>query len=155
MITLRWLAIAGALVLCAGMVEITNVQAAASGPSAALYCRGPLSTARTEGGKVIRTTFKWAKEAATKENPGPGECAWADHAPQGTEKAGDTGSILGNLGPFDNLPPATFGKLCVSMADSPSPGQNDDLVVRQIVRQLGHQTAPFHLPPFSGEGCTS
>src|SRR5262249_49082730 len=98
MITLRWLAIAGASVLCAGMVEVSNVQAAAApGPSGAVYCRGPLSTARTEGGKVIRTTFKWAKDAATKENPGPGECAWADHAPQGAEKAGDTAVLVGNL----------------------------------------------------------
>jgi len=148
MITLRWLAIAGASMLCAGMVEVTNAQAAAAGPSAALYCRGPLSTFRTDGGKVIRTTFKWAKEAATKENPGPGECAWADRAPQGAEKPGDTAAMVGNLGPFDNLPPATYGKICASPA-----GENKDLAIRQVVRQLGHQTAPFHIPPFSAEGC--
>ena len=149
MITLRWLAIAGASVLCAGMVEVTNVQAAAApGASAAIYCRGPLSTARTEGGKVIRTTFKWAKDAATKENPGPGECAWADHAPQGAEKAGDTAVLVGNLGPFDSLPPQTYGKICVAPA-----GESKDLAIRQVVRQLGHQTAPFHMPPFNTEGC--
>ena len=23
----------------------------------------------------------------------------------------------------------------------------------EIVRQLGHQTAPFHIPPYTAEGC--
>ena len=153
MIKSRWLAIAGASVLCFGAVWVINAQAAAQESSSALYCHGPLSTFRTEGGKVIRTTFKWAKEAASKANPGPGECAWADRPPQDTEKPGDSSAIVGNLGPFDSLPPATFGKICVSKANSPSSGQANDLVVRQVIRQLGHQTSPFHLPPFSAEGC--
>lgn len=151
MITFRWFAIAGASVLCIAPVWVTNAQAPAQGPSFAVYCRGPLSTFRTEGGKVIRTPFKWAKEAATKQTPGPGECAWADGPPPGIEsKAGDSGVIVGNLGPFDSTPVGTIGKICVSKASS---GQNNDLVVRQIVRQLGHETAPFHRPPFSADGC--
>src|SRR5205085_12637398 len=101
MVKSRWLAIPGALVLCFGTVWVTNAQAPAQGPSVAVYCRGPLSTFRTEGGKVIRTPFKWSKEAATKENPGAGECAWADGPPQGIEsKPGESSAIVGNLGPF-------------------------------------------------------
>jgi hypothetical protein len=154
MIKSRWLAIAGASVLCVGTVWIANAQAPAQGPSFAVYCRGPLSTFRTEGGKVIRTPFKWAKEAATKANPGAGECAWADGPPQGIEnKPGDPGAIMGNLGPFDSIPVGTIGKICVTQASNPSSGQNNELVVRQVIRQLGHETAPFHRPPFSADGC--
>ena len=149
MVKFGWLAIPGVLVLCFGTVWETNAQAPAQGPSFALYCRGQLSTFRTEGGKVIRTPFKWAKEAATKENPGAGECAWAEGPPPGFEsKPGDSGAILGNLGPFDSVPVGTIGKICVTKAS-----QGNDLVVREVIRQLGHETAPFHRPPFSAAGC--
>jgi len=148
MIKSRWFAIAGASVLCFAAVWVANAQAPAQEPSFAVYCRGPLSTFRTEAGKVIRTPFKWAKEAATKANPGAGECAWADGPPQGIEtKPGESGAILGNLGPFDSIPVGTIGKVCVSKAS------NNDLVVRQVVRSLGHETAPFHRPPFTADGC--
>jgi hypothetical protein len=150
MVKLRWLAVAGASVLGLAPALVTNAQQpAAQGPSQAIYCRGPLSTFRTDGGKVIKTPFKWAKEAAMKDNPGAGECAWADRAPQGDEKPGEAGTILGNLGPFDNTPVGTIGKICVTKASG------GELVVRQVVRQLGHETAPFHRPPFSADGCTS
>jgi len=149
MIKSRWFAMAGASVLCFATVWVTNAQTPAQGPSVAVYCRGPLNTFRTEGGKVIRTPFKWAKEAATKENPGAGECAWADGPPPGIEsKAGDSSAIVGNLGPFDSIPVGTIGKICVSKAS-----QSNDLVVREVIRQLGHETAPFHRPPFSSAGC--
>jgi len=145
----RWFAMAGASVLCFAAVWAANAQAPAQEPSFAVYCRGPLRTFRTEGGKVIRTPFKWAKEAATKENPGAGECAWADGPPQGIETTpGESGAILGNLGPFDSIPVGTIGKVCVSKAST-----NNEVVVRQVVRQLGHETAPFHRPPFTAEGC--
>ena len=58
----RWFAIAGASVVCFGTVWVANAQGPAQGPSYAVYCRGPLSTFRAEGGRVIRTPFKWAKE---------------------------------------------------------------------------------------------
>jgi hypothetical protein len=151
MIEFGWLAIPGALVLWLGTIGVTNAQTPAQGPSFAVYCRGPLSTFRTEGGKVIRTPFKWAKVAATKENPGAGECAWADDPPPGMEsKPGDGGAIVGNLGPFDSIPVGTIGKVCVVKASNP--GQND-FIVREVIRQLGHETAPFHRPPFSAAGC--
>ena len=146
----RWFAIAGASVVWFAADWVTNAQAPAQEPSFALYCRGPLNTFRTEGGKVIRTPFKWAKETAIKENPGAGECAWAERPPQATDKPGEGGAIMGNLGPFDSVPVGTIGKICVTKASS-----SNDLIVRQVIRQLGHQTAPFHIPPFSAEGCPS
>ena len=151
MVKLSWLAIPVALALGCGSVWVANAQA--PGSSYAVYCRGPLSTFRTEGGKVIRTPFKWAKQAATKENPGAGECAWADGTPQGIEaKPGDGGTLVGNLGPFDSMPVGTIGKVCVSKANSDA---NNDFIVREILRQLGHETAPFHRPPFSAAGCSA
>ena len=152
MVKLMWFAVAGASVLSLAPALVTNAQTpAAPGASAAIYCRGPLSTFRTDGGKVVKTPFKWAKEAAMKENPGAGECAWADRAPQGNEKPGDTSTIIGNLGPFDNIPVGTIGKICVTKAS----GDSKDVIVKQVVRQLGHETAPFHRPPFSADGCPS
>src|SRR5262249_33690807 len=99
-----------------------------------------------DGGKTIRTPFKWAKEAAGKTNPGAGECAWIDRLPEPTEvKTGRDNAIHGNLGPFDNLPVGTFGKICVTK-------ENNDIVVRGVVRGSG-QNAPFVLPPFNNDGC--
>jgi hypothetical protein len=147
MVKLRWFAAAGVAVLSVAPAWVTYAQA--QEPPHAIYCRGPLKTFRTDGGKMVKTPFKWAKEAAMKENPGAGECAWADRAPQGNEKAGDTSTIVGNLGPFDNIPVGTIGKVCVTKAS----GDSNDLMVKQIIRQLGHETAPFHRPPFNAEGC--
>jgi hypothetical protein len=61
---------------------------------------------------------------------------------------------VGNLGPFDTLPVGTVAKVCVTKASAAS-GQSNDLMVRQVLRQLGHQTSPYHIPPFTAEGCTS
>ena len=144
----KWLAGLGFMLLSFGMVSATSAQAPSQGPSFAVYCRGPLSTFRTDGGKVITTPFKWAKQAAAKETPGASECAWAESAPQGFEtKPGDNAAMIGNLGPFDSIPVGTIGKVCVSKAS------NNELAVRQVIRQLGHETAPFHRPPFTADGC--
>ena len=148
MVRLRWLAIAGASALSLAGGWVSAAQAPAQGGAFPIYCRGPLSTFRSDGGRVIRTPFKWAKDGATKEQPGAGECAFPDRPPQGQEKAGDSSTIVGNLGPFDNLPVGTIGKLCVART-----GQGNELVVREVLRQLGHQTAPFHIPPFNATGC--
>src|SRR5262245_17935312 len=117
MLRSRWLSVPGALVLGFGAVWMTNVQAPAQETTFPIYCRGPLNTLRSDGGKVIRTPFKWAKEAALKERPGAGQCAWAESAPPGIEsKPGDNGAIVGNLGPFDTLPVGTIAKFCVIKA---------------------------------------
>ena len=108
MIKSRWLAIAGASVVCCTVSWMANAQ----GPTFAVYCRGPLVTFRADGGKTITTPFKWAKEGATKANPGAGECARPEAPPQAPDKAGDAGTLIGNLGPFDNLPVETMKKFC-------------------------------------------
>ena len=150
MVKSRWFAVAGASVLCFATVWVANTQAPAQEPTYPLYCRGPLNTLRTDGGKTIKTPFKWAKEAALKERPGAGQCAWAESPPPGFEsKPGDSAALVGNLGPFDTLPVGTVAKVCVTKASG------DEFVVRQILRQLGHQTSPYHIPPFSADGCTS
>src|SRR5262249_15583218 len=115
---------------------------------------GPLNTFRTDGGRVIKTPFKWAKDAASKATPGPGECAWADRAPQTAEiKTGDANAITGAMGPFDNIPIGTYGKICVSWSGDGA--ANGNLVVRQIVRGVNPKIAPFHEPPFANDasGC--
>jgi hypothetical protein len=147
MIKSRWLVIPGALVLCVGSVSVTNSQT--QEPSTALYCHGPLSTFRANGGKVVRTPFKWAKEAAGKANPGAGECAWADRLPQESEIKPEN-AMMGPLGPFDTMPPGTFGKICVYWANS---GEGKVLTVREIVRGSDPKLTPFHSPPFSNTGC--
>jgi hypothetical protein len=53
------------------------------------------------------------------------------------------------MGPFDNIPVGTIGKICVTKAS----GDSKDVIVKQVLRQLGHETAPFHRPPFNAEGC--
>ena len=139
---IKWLAIPA--VLTAGVAAVWVTNAPAQEPSVVLICRGELRTMRTDGGKVIKTPFKWAKEAAGKENPGAGECAWLDRTPLPAEiKTGPENVINGNLGPFDNLPAGTFAKLCVTRAT---------VTMRGFVRGTT-ATAPFMLPPFTADGC--
>ena len=143
MIKSKWLGIP--VILATGFVAVWVTNTPAQEPTAAMICRGELHTYRTEGGKVITTPFKWAKEVAGKENPGAGECAWFDRAPVPSEiKEGRDNALRGNVGPYDNLPAGTFGKFCVTRAT---------MTVRSVVRSTGHQTAPFHLPPFTADGC--
>jgi hypothetical protein len=155
MIKSRWLVIipGAVLMLCFGSVGVTTSPALAAEASVPIYCHGPLSTYRTDGGKFIRTPFKWAKEAASKANPGPGECAFADRTPQPTEgKPGDENAIMGPLGPYDTMPVGTFGKICVVWADA---GPNKNLIVREVIRGEDARLSPFHSPPFSAgtAGC--
>ena len=147
MIKSRWFAAAGASALCFATVWLTNVPAPAQEPTYPLYCRGPLKTSHTDGGKTIKTGFKWAKESALKERPAAGQCAWADTTPPGFESKPDTeATLVGDLGPFDDLPVGTVLKICVTKASS-----GEDLAVRRIIRHRGHATSPFHIPPYSAE----
>jgi hypothetical protein len=57
-------------------------------PSFPLYCQGPLKTGpRTPppAGPTL-TPFNWAAKGAGAENPGPGECAWADRGSRPEEE---------------------------------------------------------------------
>ena len=113
MIKSKWLAVSGMSALCLGTVWVSSVPA--QEPTVALFCRGPLNTFRSDGGKTIKTQFKWAKESASKENPGASECAWFDRTPQPAEvKQAPDNALNGNLGPFESLPPGTFGTFCVT-----------------------------------------
>src|SRR4051794_5746814 len=79
MLKLSWLGIP--VLLATGFVGVWVTQTTAQEPTVALICRGELRTLRSDGGKVITTPFKWAKQPVAKENPGGGECAWMDRMP--------------------------------------------------------------------------
>jgi subtilase family serine protease len=98
-----------------------------------LYCQGPLTTS----GSPAQTPFKWASQGAGAAAPGPGECAWADRAPRGTEiKAGDRNLLFGAVKQLANLPAGKFG--AVGAYNDP---RDHDMVVTQVVG--------FVAPPFS------
>lgn len=95
-----------------------------------LYCQGPLSTSSN------LTPFKWAAQGAGAASPGPGECAWADRAPAGTEvKSGDTNTISGDLHQVASLPAGKYAE--IGVYNDPT---THDMVVTQIV---GLVTPPF------------
>ncbi len=104
-----------------------------------LYCQGPLNTAGAQV-PTPTTVFRWASTGAGAEPPGPGECAWADRAPRGTEiRKGDTGIIFGYLNQVANLPAGRFAEIGVYR----DPVFDNDLNVTQIVG--------FVSPPFSAQ----
>jgi len=99
-----------------------------------LYCQGPLTT--TSG----LTPFKWASQGAGAASPGPGECAWADRAPTGTEiKSGDSNVISGTLNSVANLAAGKFGE--IGVYNDPT---THDMIVTQVV---GKVTPPFSSKP--------
>lgn len=100
-----------------------------------LYCQGPLSTSPAP---TPLTQFKWASQGAGAKSPGPGECAWADRGPRGTEiKAGDSNVISGYLNQVANLPAGKYMEIGVYR----DPSAGDKMVVTQIVGLVS--------PPFS------
>jgi hypothetical protein len=109
----------------------------ATQPSYPLYCQGPLNTPTAQV-PTPTTVFKWASTGADAEPPGPGECAWADRPPRGSEiQPGDTGIIFGYLNQVANLPAGQYSEIDVYR----DPGFGNDLNVMQIVG--------FVSPPFS------
>jgi subtilase family serine protease len=73
-----------------------------------LYCQGPLSQSNNQ------TSFKWAPEAAGSQAPGPGECAWADRTPSGSEiLPGNKGLIAGDMHQVANLGKSKFAEIGV------------------------------------------
>jgi subtilase family serine protease len=102
-----------------------------------LYCQGPLTTSSAP---TPLTSFKWASQGAGTASPGPGECAWADRAPRGTEiKSGDGNVISGTLNQVANLPAGKFAEIGVY-----NDATSNDMVVTQIV---GLVTPPFSPSP--------
>ena len=98
-----------------------------------LYCQGPLDT------KSGSTPFKWASKGAGAAPPGPGECAWADRGPRGTEiKSGDGNVIAGDLGEVKSLAAGKFAE--IGVFNDP---HTHDMDLTQIVG--------FVKPPFSSK----
>jgi hypothetical protein len=96
-------------------------------PSFPLYCQGPLETSPAP---TPQTHFKWAAKGAGAAAPGPGECAWADRAPRGTEiKAGNANVIDGYLNQYANLQAGKYLEIGVDRDANTS----NNLVVTQIV----------------------
>jgi len=126
-----------ALVLAAaGMNSLgTCHHAVAQQPSFPLYCQGPLQTVG------FITHFRWSSTGAGAQNPGPGQCAWADRGPRGSEiQAGDTNVIFGGLGQVANLPSGQFSEIGVFR----DPNQNNWL---RVTRVVGFVTPPFSAIP--------
>jgi len=99
-----------------------------------LYCQGPL---RTSAGS---TPFKWAAQGAGTANPGPGECAWADRAPGGTEIQSGGGNVMsGTPHEVANLPAGQFAEIGVYNDQT-----TNEMVVTQIV---GLVSPPFSSSP--------
>jgi len=97
----------------------------------ALYCQGPLSTSSN------LTPFKWAAQGAGTASPGPGQCAWADRAPSGTEvKSGNSNAISGDLHEVASLAAGKYAE--IGVFNDPT---THDMIVIQIVGLVK--------PPFS------
>ena len=102
--------------------------------SYSLYCQGPLTTSTS---LTPTTLFHWSSEGADVVAPGPGECAWADRGPRGSEiKTGNTNSIWGFLNNVANLSKGKFAEIQVYR----DPNEDGDMVVTKI--------NGFVLPPF-------
>jgi hypothetical protein len=103
-------------------------------PYYGFYCQGPL---KTSPAPTPLTPFKWASKGAGAAAPGPGECAWADRAPRGTEiKEGGGNVISGYLNQQANLPVGTFMELGVYN----DPAARNDMVVYKAPKLV---TPPF------------
>lgn len=102
-----------------------------------LYCQGPLVTS---SGTNPLTPFKWSSEGAEDASPGPGECAWADRGPRGTEiKSGGGSVISGALNEVANLPAGEYAKIGVHHDQ-----ESHDMVVTRV---FGLVTPPFNAVP--------
>src|SRR5262252_6322533 len=62
-------------------------------PAYPFYCAGPLTTGAPSGGETT-TPFQWASTGAGAANPAPGQCAWADRAPRGSEIQSGGGNVI-------------------------------------------------------------
>ncbi len=126
------------IVVTLGSSDQTYFNMEASQPSYPLYCQGPLKTSTAP---TPLTQYKWASEGAGARAPDPGECAWADRGPRGTEiKSGDSNEIMGYLNQLANLPAGKYMEIGV-YRDS---NYDNDMMVTKIV---GFVTPPFSSKP--------
>ena len=123
------------MALCVSPAHLVLAQPTAwSGVSSyPLYCQGPLVTT---SGTTPMTAFKWSSQGAGVASPGPGECAWADRGPRGTEIQSDGGNvILGSLNQVANLPAGQYAEIGVHHDQ-----KSNEMVVTNVV---GLVTPPF------------
>jgi hypothetical protein len=61
-----------------------------------LYCQGPLRTVSlpAPNSNTTWTAFKWSSKGASVESAGPGECAWNDRGPRGSEIRDGYGNVI-------------------------------------------------------------
>jgi hypothetical protein len=115
-------------------------------PAFPLYCAGPLTTSAPSGGETT-TPFQWASVGAGAAYPAPGQCAWADRGPRGSEILSGGGNVICDFsGAMKSVPAGTFVEVGVA---------RDPLVnnCMHLARYLGPVSPPFSavpaLPPFT------
>jgi len=119
-------------------------------PSYPLYCHGPLITSIVPKKPFTLTPFKWSSQGAGSVIPGPGECAWADRGPRGSEINSSNGNIIrtyrdafpnlsGNLNTLPNLPAGKYWELGVY--------RDPNLPVLIVTQVVGFVKPPFSTQP--------
>jgi hypothetical protein len=124
---------------CAGGLSISSAcvgQTLTVSPSYPLFCQGPLHTSDQ------RTHFQWSKKGAGTEAPAPGQCAWADRGPRGSEiKDGFGNTLDGELdvcnGDFANLSAGKYIEL----------GVHNNQTELSIYSVYGYVKPPFSSSP--------
>jgi hypothetical protein len=134
-----------AFLLLAASFHDTAAQSPQFVPAYPLYCAGPLTTGAPFGGQTT-TPFQWASTGAGAANPAPGQCAWADRGPRGTEIQSGGGNVICDFsGAMQSVPAGTFVEIGVA---------RDPLVnnCMHLARYIGAVSPPFAaapaLPPF-------
>jgi len=125
--------------VCASVFSISQGAIAQSFP---LYCHGPLTTGPHMPPPLgaTSTPFKWSNKGAGAKSPGPGECAWADRGPRGSEiQHGDGNVICDPLNAMDSLAAGKYQEVCVTR----DPQQDNCMKVTQNVGMVK--------PPFSSK----
>ncbi len=146
LLTLRRLYALTCLMLVAATVQPVRAQSPQFVPAFPLYCQGPLTTAPASSGGTA-TPFVWAASGAGAANPAPGQCAWADRPPRGTEIQAGGGNVICDFShAMASLPAGQFLEIGV---------ERDPLVgdCMHLSRHIGTVTPPFSavpaLPPFT------
>lgn len=138
-VLLDWTKTATHLVVALASTDETVFSIEPAQPSFEFYCQGPLQT--STGGTPL-TPFVWAAKPAGEAAPGPGQCAWADRLPRGTEiKTGNRNTLSGYLNQYANLTAEKFAHLAVYR----DPAAGNDMVITQVLAAV---SPPFSSNPF-------
>jgi formylglycine-generating enzyme required for sulfatase activity len=112
-------------------------------PSFPLFCQGPLTTGPRSPppSGPTSTRYKWASKGAVAENPGPGECAWADRGPRGVEIVNGEGNVICDYS--GNLAGLLAGKY-LEIYVHRDPAENNCM---RLTRYVGLVNPPFSSAP--------